>query len=52
MFVEAHKQRGNPTSWIEVLNQVIKLVDQSDIRLFEAELYRLRGEVLLREPKM
>jgi class 3 adenylate cyclase/DNA-binding winged helix-turn-helix (wHTH) protein/tetratricopeptide (TPR) repeat protein len=52
MFVEAHKQRGNPTLWIEALNQVINLVDQSGIRLFEAELYRLRGEVLLRKPKM
>jgi tetratricopeptide (TPR) repeat protein len=52
MFVEAHKQQGNPTLWIEALDQAINLVDQSGVRLFEAELYRLRGEVLLREPKM
>jgi tetratricopeptide (TPR) repeat protein len=52
MFVEAHKQQRTPTLWIEALDQAINLVDQHGIRLFEAELYRLRGEMLLRVPKM
>lgn len=51
MFADAHQQQGDAVLWIRALDQVIDLVNQSGIRLFEAELHRLRGELLLREPK-
>jgi predicted ATPase len=46
-LAEAYAQAGNPTAAVTALAEALALVDQSGERWWTAELYRLRGELLL-----
>jgi tetratricopeptide (TPR) repeat protein len=43
----AHASFGQPEVGLDLLDEAIQTADKSDERFFEAELYRLRGEILL-----
>jgi predicted ATPase len=45
--VEAQRQAGQSTSGLTVLAEALTLVDKTGERWYEAELYRLQGELLL-----
>jgi predicted ATPase len=49
LLAEASAQVGQTTEGLAVLAKALATLDQSDMRLWEAELYRLRGELLLRQ---
>ena len=44
---EAHGKAGQPHEGLTVLSEALDLVEKNDERIFEAELHRLRGEMLL-----
>jgi len=44
----AHASLGQPEVGVDLLNEAIHTADKIDERFFEAELYRLRGEILLK----
>jgi tetratricopeptide (TPR) repeat protein/ABC-type transport system involved in cytochrome c biogenesis ATPase subunit len=43
----AHASLGQPEIGLELIDQAIQTIDKIEERFFEAELYRLRGEILL-----
>ena len=47
LLAEAHRQTGQTEAGLAVLAEALALVDQSAERWCEAELYRLKGELLL-----
>jgi predicted ATPase/DNA-binding winged helix-turn-helix (wHTH) protein len=49
MLAEAAIQMGETTEGLMTLAEALATLDQSDMRLWEAELYRLRGELLLQQ---
>jgi predicted ATPase len=49
MLAEASIQVGETTEGLMTLAEALATLDQSDMRLWEAELYRLRGELLLQQ---
>jgi predicted ATPase len=49
MLAEASAQVGQITEGLVALAEALAMLDQSDMRLWEAELYRLRGELLLQQ---
>jgi predicted ATPase len=46
-LASAHASLGQPTVALDLLDEAIQTVEVTSERLFEAELYRLRGEMLL-----
>ena len=49
MLAEASAQVGQTTEGLVALAKALATLDQSEMRLWEAELYRLRGELLLQQ---
>ncbi|MCP4289578.1 MAG: AAA family ATPase [Gammaproteobacteria bacterium] len=47
LLVEAHLRMGQAAEGLIVLEQQLRVVDDNDMRSWEAELYRLKGELLL-----
>ena len=47
LLVEALGKEGRASEALELVNEALCLVEQTSERLFEAELHRLRGELLL-----
>jgi predicted ATPase len=50
LLAHAHAQGGRPAAGLENLDEALKQVEKTDGRWLEAELYRLRGELLLMAP--
>jgi predicted ATPase len=49
MLAEAAIQMGETTEGLMTLAEALATLDRSDMRLWEAELYRLKGELLLQQ---
>ena len=49
LLAEASAQVGQTTEGLVALAKALATLDQSEMRLWEAELYRLRGELLLQQ---
>src|SRR5262249_4059106 len=47
LLAEAHRRIGQTTEALNLLREALELVERTDERWYEAELHRLRGEVLL-----
>ena len=47
MLVEAHLQMKQPAAGLQVLEQALARVEPTGERMYEPELYRLKGELLL-----
>jgi predicted ATPase len=47
LLAERHGQSGAPEAGLTVLEEALTLVDKNDERWCEAELHRLKGELLL-----
>jgi predicted ATPase len=50
LLAEAYGQAGQPEAGLSVLGEALTLVEATEARWWEAELYRLKGELLLRLP--
>jgi predicted ATPase len=50
LLVEAYGQAGQPEAGLTVLAEALTLVGTTEERWWEAELYRLKGELLLQLP--
>jgi class 3 adenylate cyclase/predicted ATPase/energy-coupling factor transporter ATP-binding protein EcfA2 len=48
-IAEAHGMLGAPAAGLTVLTEALALVDTTGERLYESELYRLKGELLLQQ---
>jgi tetratricopeptide (TPR) repeat protein len=46
-LAEAQAKAGHPEEGLATMDEALALVEETDERLWEAELYRLRGELLL-----
>ena len=46
-FAAAHASLGQPEVGLDLLDEAIQTADKTNERFFEAELYRLRGKILL-----
>jgi len=49
LLAEAHGTIGEPEAGLDVLKEALALADTTDERWCEAELYRLKGELLLQQ---
>src|SRR5207248_11573988 len=49
LLAEAHGSIGEPESGLTVLTEALTLVDKTGERWYEAELYRLKGALLLQQ---
>jgi predicted ATPase len=49
MLTEAYAAAGQAEAGLDVLAEALALVDRTDERYWEAELYRLKGELLLQQ---
>ena len=49
-LAEAYGQAGQPEAGLSVLDEALTLVEATEERWWEAELYRLKGELLLQLP--
>lgn len=49
LLAEAYGTRGEPEAGLAVLTEALTLVETTGERWYEAELYRLRGELLLQQ---
>jgi predicted ATPase len=47
MLAAIHLQKGEAAEGLEVVNDALREVEKTEGRLWEAELYRLKGELLL-----
>ena len=47
LLAEAYGQVGQPVQGLTLLTEALALVEQGELRYYEAELYRLKGELLL-----
>ena len=50
MLAEVYDQLGHTEDGLQVLTEAHTLVEQHEERFWEAEIYRLRGVLLLRQP--
>jgi predicted ATPase/DNA-binding winged helix-turn-helix (wHTH) protein len=50
LLAEAYGQAGQPEAGLTVLDEAVTLVATTEARWWEAELYRLKGELLFRLP--
>jgi hypothetical protein len=46
LLAEAYGTMGQPEAGLTVLAEALTLVDSSSVRVYEAELYRLKGELI------
>jgi predicted ATPase len=46
LLAEAHRRKNQTTEGLSLLREALELAERTDERWYEAELYRLRGEVL------
>jgi adenylate cyclase len=51
LLAEASGQAGQPAAGLAVLDEAVTLVEATEERWWEAEVYRLKGELLLRLPR-
>jgi predicted ATPase/class 3 adenylate cyclase len=49
LFAEVHAALGRLVEGLEILDEALRLVETTGERLHEAELYRLKGELLLQD---
>src|SRR5262249_4897857 len=49
LLAEAYGTMGQPETGLTVLTEALTLVETTDERWYEAELYRLKGELLLQQ---
>src|SRR5262249_53582194 len=49
LLAETHGIRGQPEAGLTVLTEALTLVDATGERCYESELYRLKGELLLKQ---
>jgi predicted ATPase len=49
MLAEAYSQAGQPAEGLEVIVEALAAVEQQGERMYEAELYRLKGELTLQQ---
>src|SRR5207247_1077850 len=47
LLAEGYRRGGQPAEGLKLLAEALAAVDQSGARFYEAELYRLKGELLL-----
>ena len=47
MLAEVHRSLGQPAAGLTALSEALTLVEKTSERYYEAELYRLKGELLL-----
>ena len=47
-LAEAYRQIGRPRDGLKALDEAVALVEKTETRIFEAESYRLQGELLLK----
>jgi predicted ATPase len=47
LLAEAHQAVGQPAAGLRVLDEALALVEQTEERFWEAEIYRLKGALLL-----
>jgi class 3 adenylate cyclase/predicted ATPase len=47
LLANAYRKSGQPAEGLEVVNNALARVDQTDCRYYEAELHRIKGELLL-----
>src|SRR5262245_19678927 len=50
LLAEAYGQAGQPEAGLTVLDEALTLVEVTEERWWEAEVYRLKGELILRLP--
>jgi len=50
LLAEAHGTMGRPEAGLTALAEALTLVDKTGERHYEAEIYRLKGELLLQRP--
>jgi predicted ATPase len=48
-LAEMHGKAGQPAAGLSVVAEALRLVDKTEERFYEAELYRLRGELTLQQ---
>ena len=48
MLAEAYGNQGHPKKGLSLLDEALGVVDETEIRKEEAELHRLKGELLLK----
>jgi len=51
MLAEAHEAEGQVEDGLRVLAEALEVVDKKGERVYEAEVYRLKGELTLRQDK-
>jgi predicted ATPase/class 3 adenylate cyclase len=49
LLAEAYSAGGNPTAGLEVLAEALAVMDATGLRFYAAELYRLKGALLLQQ---
>src|SRR5262249_59431735 len=49
MFADAHRMLGQPAAGLPVLAEALTVGDTTGQRWYEAEIYRLKGELLLQQ---
>jgi predicted ATPase len=49
LLAEAYGEDGHPEAGLNALDEALAVVDDTEARFFEAELYRLKGTLLLRQ---
>jgi tetratricopeptide (TPR) repeat protein len=49
MLADAHRQKGQVELWLGTVDEALAFVHKNAVRHYEAELYRLKGELLLRQ---
>lgn len=49
LLAEAYEKVGQVEEGLTVLAEALTLVDKTGVRWYEAELYRLKGELLLQQ---
>jgi predicted ATPase len=49
MLVDAHGKTGEVGLWLHAVDEALAVVHKNAVRHYEAELYRLKGELLLRQ---
>jgi predicted ATPase len=47
LLAEAHRRANRIADGMSLLNEALELVERTDERWYEAELYRLMGEMLI-----
>ena len=51
MLVDAYRVGGHPEDGLQVLREALEMVEERGERVYEAELYRLKGELILNDER-